>query len=225
METRPSRLFWVYGLVLLLEIGAEVADMSLGVWMFKPLLMPLLIGIWWQGSAAFSMAFRQIFLGALFFSWLGDIFLMLPLADMFICGLGAFLIAHIAYIVAFKRQIQSIPSYLPFLAFGMYAVGFLVFLYPHLQVAAPELLLPVAVYATVIAAMGSFAWLRKGQVVLSSFQWVCAGAVLFMFSDSCIAYSKFVGDMPFQRLAIMLTYGLGQAAIVWGVLKGRGLKI
>lgn len=51
----------------------------------------------------------KIFLLALLFSLLGDIFLMLP-RERFLAGLGAFLLAHLAYGWGFLGSGQAPPA-------------------------------------------------------------------------------------------------------------------
>ena len=48
----------------------------------------------------------QMLLAALLFSLLGDVYLMLP-ADLFLAGLGAFLLGHVAYVGAFAVSLSS----------------------------------------------------------------------------------------------------------------------
>ena len=50
-----------------------------------------------------SEAARTWFVVALVFSLLGDVFLMLP-SDAFVAGLSAFLLAHVAYVVALNQD-------------------------------------------------------------------------------------------------------------------------
>ncbi|MEY2430367.1 MAG: hypothetical protein QOC92_92, partial [Acidimicrobiaceae bacterium] len=63
----------------------------------KPLTMVLLMGVAATVSVDDSSV-RGWFLVALTLSMLGDVFLMVP-ADLFIAGLGSFLLAHVAYVV------------------------------------------------------------------------------------------------------------------------------
>ena len=44
-----------------------------------------------------------------------------------------------------------------------------------------------------------------------------AGALLFYLSDACIGWSRFVGDFPQSRMAIITTYHLGQIGLVLGL--------
>jgi uncharacterized membrane protein YhhN len=66
---------------------------------------------------------------------------------------------------------------------------------------------PVAGYVAVIATMLLFA-LASGRVLAG------VGALLFVGSDSLIAWDRFVRPVPGARVAIMVTYHLGQAGLV-----------
>jgi uncharacterized membrane protein YhhN len=71
--------------------------------------------------------------------------------------------------------------------------------------------LPVGVYTTVIGVVLVLAWCTG--------LWVVAlGATVFVASDTTLALNRFVRPLPRAEVAIMVTYHLGQALIVAGVL-------
>src|SRR4051812_45227051 len=100
----------LYFLDGLLNLIAEYLQSSAFVYSTKILLMPLLIVYLWQTKRN-KKNIHYIF-AALFFSWLGDIFLMLPRNNysqdvkqlLFISGLIAFLMAHVSYIIYFIKE-------------------------------------------------------------------------------------------------------------------------
>ena len=51
---------------------------------------------------------------------------------------------------------------------------------------------------------------------------VAAGATVFAASDGTLSVNKFVRPVPHARLAIMVTYHVGQGLIVLGVLAALG---
>lgn len=142
-------------------------------------------------------------------SALGD--LLLELSDAtFLPGVGAFLLAHVAYVVAFTGETRR--GYrlwtLPFAAWGVLVVFGL---RDGLQ--AVGMLIPVAVYTAVICSM---LWrataCRLAETLHSGVAWT--GAVLFAASDSLIAVSRFSDlTIPGVGYAIILLYWLGQGAI------------
>jgi uncharacterized membrane protein YhhN len=53
---------------------------------------------------------------------------------------------------------------------------------------------------------------------------VLAGAVLFVLSDSTLAYAKFINTFPGSRELTMLTYMLAQFLLVQGLLSTTTIK-
>ena len=81
-----------------------------------------------------------------------------------------------------------------------------------------ELRFAVAAYMAVISAMLATA-LATGNVLAA------AGAVLFVASDSMIAWDRFVRPFAWAPVAIMVTYHLGQAGLVASLLHARSCPV
>ncbi len=177
----------------------------------KPATMVALIAAATALDPATDAHTRRVwFVVALVASLAGDVLLMLP-TDRFVFGLGAFLVAHLCYIAGFWSDAPAA------VAFVVAAAVVLVILAPLAvrilrSVSDPELRLPVAVYIVVIATMLASA-LAVGNVVAA------AGAALFVASDSMIAWDRFVEEFRAAGVAIMVTYHLGQAALVLSLLR------
>lgn len=173
----------------------------------KPATMLALIGVALALEPAVP-AQRPWWLAALVLGLAGDIFLMLP-KDMFVAGLGAFLLGHLAYIAGF--HVAGVGVIL--------ALVYLVFLVLPLSLALPpvihgvlvarqrKLVAPILVYSTVIAAMVASALAGHSRPA-------AAGAVLFIVSDGLIAYRRYVTNQRWMGPAIIVTYHLGQAGLV-----------
>jgi uncharacterized membrane protein YhhN len=73
--------------------------------------------------------------------------------------------------------------------------------------AAPEMLVPVIAYIGVISVMVISA-IGTGN------PWAIAGGLLFYASDALIAWNRFLEPQPWGRLAIIVTYHLGQIGLV-----------
>jgi len=145
---------------------------------------------------------------ALVFSLLGDVYLMLP-AELFAAGLGAFLIAHLAYIAAFDASIAARVVWLVILLAG--AVPLALRIMRSVKDAA--LRPAVALYMTVITFMVASA-LASGML-LAAF-----GALFFFASDSILAWDRFVNRLPQGRLAVIVTYHVGQLALATALRAG-----
>ena len=190
----------------------------------KPLLMPVLL-VWFRlGAARLEPWLSRLVTAALLGSWAGDVALMFDGAvpALFLGGLAAFLVAQLCYATAFAGQALAGPPdrWGLILAVTIGAAGGLVALRVVRHVSGP-LVVPVALYALAIIAMGVMAALRLGRTSRASFAAVFVGAVLFLTSDSLLATNRFVGRLPHARWSVMLTYTLGQYLIVAGCLGHR----
>lgn len=153
-----------------------------------------------------------LFVLALAFSLGGDIFLMLE-ERFFVFGLGSFLVAHLLYIGGFAAGDVSAGSTLVW--FGALVI---VGAWPSWMVVRGatrkerRLQVPVITYVCVITTMFAFAGGSKSLPAI-------VGAGLFFASDTMIGISRFVRDFPHARLAIIITYHLGQAGLVLSLLR------
>ena len=206
------KLTLAFGVLLAIHIAGLLMDIPLATSLTKPLLVPCLMVLVWLQSR--TIRGHGIILAALFFSWLGDLLLMLPGEDFFMGGLAAFLSAHICYIWIFSREATYHPlRVLPFL---MYVA---LLLAGPLNGKLPEnLQIPVYSYVVVITTMGIVASLRSTQ--RPGYELILIGSILFILSDSFLALNKFSGPLPLSGLWVMLTYGLAQYFIVKGYLAG-----
>ena len=181
-------------------------------WVCKPATLALLIALALVLDPT-DDGQRAWFVAALVLSLAGDVFLMLP-KERFVEGLGSFLLGHLAYIVGLAQE----SSLLPFVV-GAAAVSIVTAAIGRRILAAvqageePALATPVAAYMAVISAMVATAAGTLDAVAI-------VGALLFFVSDALIAWNRFVQPVPRARLAIMVTYHLGQAGLVLSLVRG-----
>jgi uncharacterized membrane protein YhhN len=220
-------------IVLLLEIIGEVLNVTHSfpylIYVFKPLLMPLLI-FWYLQS---SPSPNKVLIIALIFSFFGDVFLMfLPLNELFfLAGLGSFLITHLLYTYIFIKQVQAEKKSILWkrphfvLLFIVYGLSLIAFLNQQNSPAFIAMQVPVIIYASVIMVMVMSAIGRYERVAQASFSWVLIGALLFMLSDSIIALNNFSSLFDTMKyvpnVAIMALYVGGQYLITAGILKAE----
>lgn len=203
----------VYLLIIL--IGQE--DVA---WFLKPFLIPfLLFGVYFYDA----FPSKKFLLTALTFSWIGDIILLF--ADraelFFISGLISFLISHVVYILLFNRQLKSRNKRNR----AIYWIGvttIIVYLFLMLTILLPslgDLQIPVLVYAMVLSTMllfafkGFFSWEEPAN------WYILTGAIIFVSSDSILAFNKFYTPIVLSSFLIMITYLTAQYLIVAGILK------
>ncbi|MBX2946393.1 MAG: lysoplasmalogenase [Cyclobacteriaceae bacterium] len=189
----------------------------------KPALLLLLLAYYYftlreQGGAPSFMV-----VGALIFSWGGDVLLMKQGELFFMLGLISFLVAHVFYIFVFRQfrnddetsslqGLQRVRFAFPIILYGS---GLVVILYSSLG----DMTVPVLIYAAVLTLMVLNALFRFGRTSAASFAYVFGGAILFMMSDSLLAVDKFLEPVPLSGFWIMLTYSAAQFFIVTGLLK------
>jgi uncharacterized membrane protein YhhN len=178
----------------------------------KPLATALIIAVAAAATAPVPAAYKGLILAGLVFSLLGDVALMFP-DKWFQAGLVAFLAAQVLYILAFKPQSgHSVPP-LTFLPFVLYGLLMYFLLAPHLG----PLKVPVLVYVAAITLMAGFAAARYvdrgGAKPLLAF----AGAILFLISDSVLAYDRFARKVPGARVVVLGTYFPAQLLIALSV--------
>lgn len=158
---------------------------------------------------------------ALLFSWFGDILLVFQQRPVFfLLGLSTFLMAHIFYIITFYKTTRTSHRNLPYsfsiaIVIIAYIIGFLSLIGPTLG----EMKVAVYLYAIVISLMLGIALNRYKKTNPKSFFFIASGALLFVFSDSMIAWNKFVDPFQNADFFIMITYIAAQTLIVSGVLK------
>lgn len=214
VQKKIAFAFWA---LALLDITGIAFNVEMLHFVAKPLLMPaLLLFLYFTKS---SVPGKNLLLIGLFFSWMGDVFLLLENYNslFFIFGLASFLITHIFYIIYFLRIQSAQPSLLKkqpvliALVLG-YGITLVWQLYPRLG----ELKLPVIIYAIVICSMLLCSLHVFLKVNRRSTVYYLAGASVFVISDSLLAINKFYQPFPFAGLLIMLTYCAAQYFIVCG---------
>lgn len=149
----------------------------------------------------------------LILSAVGDVALTRDDERSFSVGLAAFLLAHLAYVVAF------VPLW--FHPLGAVVVALLVaplalLSFPRARRGAvlargPQIGWSMTAYLVALVAMALAAG-ATGRVLLA------VGAVLFALSDTVLALDRFDAPRARAHLAIMAGYHVAQAAIVTGVL-------
>lgn len=163
--------------------------------------------------AAFLSGAPPLLVLALALSAIGDAALAHDGDTAFTAGLGAFLLAHVAYAWLFLAEGEGFAAASPIVA-GAIAV-FAAVMGTALVRRAGPLAVPVAVYVVAIAAMGAGAATLGGLVLL--------GAALFMASDAILGADRFLlpQDSPVRLPAALLVWALyvaGQVLILSGLL-------
>ncbi len=224
----PYTFFYLAAAFALLEWAAVAFAWRKLEYVAKPGVIAALL-LFIAQLSGFSLSPRLLGGGMLFIalglacSLLGDVLLILP-RERFSAGLGAFLAAHLCYIIGFNPIPPLRPMHLA-------AAGVLVVLMlaPALQVyrrlthnlASSErgrLKLPLALYCAALSVMllsAMFTLLRSEWQPVASLT-VAAGAGLFALSDTLLGWNRFVAPLRNGRLIYMIAYHTGQMLITLG---------
>lgn len=130
---------------------------------------------------------------------------------LFIWQITLFAVAHIAYIAAFARRRKPFNLCSALLS-GAWVVALLLFggfVVSHIQ--APSLKIACTIYMLIIASMSVAAFNIRTQYRTL----YIVAALLFVFSDSCIAWNKFVDTLNYAGVLIMSTYFAAQGLFAW----------
>ena len=215
-------------MVYLLAALIFAALTALGIWkdnrglqfVAKPAVMVALFLYLWT-SVGLQGAPLWFGLGILF-SLAGDV-LLLWLDRLFLHGLVAFLLAHIAYLIGFNMPTSPISlwGFLLAIIIGLGGVRVLRrILSSTVEKGQARMRIPVAIYGAVISLM-----LLSAMLKLTDPAWgagasalVALGAFLFFLSDIVLAWNKFVAPVQNGRMLNIGLYHLGQILLAAGVV-------
>ncbi len=164
----------------------------------------------------------------LLFSLIGDVALLLP-RRYFLMGLLAFLLTHIAYIIGLNPTPPPAQAETLMTTAALAAITALGFRHLSRRLSQrPEttLLLPaVLVYTLAIGIMTLSAWLTLWRPNWPSpaALLVGLGATLFFISDFTLANHRLIAPVRHGGIIVIVTYHLGQALFIAGVLRQAGL--
>jgi uncharacterized membrane protein YhhN len=178
----------------------------------KPLTTALIIAVAALAAAPVPPAYKTLVLAGLVFSLIGDAALMFP-EKLFSAGLVAFLVAQVLYVFAFRTPAGQSVSFLTFLPCILYGLLMFFLLAPGLG----PMKLPVLVYIGAITAMAGFAASRYVHLGGTRPLLAFIGAVLFLISDSVLAYDRFGKKVPLARVLVLGTYFPAQLLIALSV--------
>ncbi len=183
----------------------------------KPLIIFSLLSYFIHKTSALYIPAKFIFMGGLFFSLVGDVFLMFDSTQsLFLAGVGSFLLAQLAYTyfyIANARRFnwRSLAITIVPIAVAFYFLNF------YLSI-PKNLVLPINVYGITLAAMVLSA-VNYGTALGRRALFINVGALVFLLSDLILAYAKFgAGQNKYVSIIIMTTYGIAQFLLATSVI-------
>lgn len=156
---------------------------------------------------------RTLVVLALVASLVGDVVLMLPTWP-FLAGLGAFLVAHVAYIAAFAAFDDG--------SLGWWRAGMVVVAIALASV-APRLITAVRSRGSTALTVGVVAYVVVISVMVvfgfgTGVALVAAAVVAFYVSDTLLGWDRFVRPIRHAKLLVHSTYHLAQLGFVLWLL-------
>lgn len=197
METTALVVFFAFAALDWVAVSQQNKNLE---YVAKPGALAALI-VWASTGAGAS----PLLIAALCLGLLGDIYLMLPV-DLFAAGLGAFLVGHLAYIADFHATTGARLLWFAVIAGATYPVSRRIIG----AVSEASLRPAVIVYFAVISFMAASAFasgLYSGAL----------GAALFVASDAILAWDRFVRPLSWGRMAVIVTYHLGQFGLAYAL--------
>ena len=163
------------------------------------------------GFGGLDSLYGRIIFAGLVLGAIGDVCLLGRGRGAFLAGLVAFLLGHVAYVIAFFGLGVSAPHAF-IAAVAMAAVMAFVgnWVFPH----APGMRGPIGIYMLVIGVMCAAAIGAKG----AGAPWmVPTGAVMFTASDIAVVRDRFVKPGFVNRLWGLPVYYAAQLILAWSI--------
>ena len=202
----------------LLTLAGKLLGWPALVWIFKPATTIVIAAAAYARGAGGSgpqAAYARAVLIGLLFSLAGDV-LLIP-EGLFVYGLVAFLLAHVAYLYAFTRDARLAARWLPFAIVAAVALAMLAVLWPGLPAA---LKLPVVCYVVMLGGMTAQSAARAAVLGGRAASLAAVGGALFMASDALLAFDRFHSPVPLASVWILGTYWGAQLLIALSVESG-----
>ena len=194
------------GVSIVAAITVHFLASPLLLWAFAPLATILILAIalanWRVRKDRYSL---WITVGPTF-SLVGDVLLLRP-EHFFLLGLSAFLLTHIACLIAFTRDTHFPTRLGVWILFLLFAACCYFLLFSRLPAG---LRLPVAVYSMFLVSMAAQAMGRSFLLRTSAARFAAIGALLFVLSDGLLALNRFYAPLRLAPLLILVPYYTGQ---------------
>lgn len=225
----PGALFSVTAIGFI--IAAE-PDRPRLTWTTKPFMMPLL-AIAYVIAAAHP---NYIIVAGLLLGAVGDVALIGAASPRrFIVGLAAFLLGHVAYIVAFLQPVlvsgaitasgeaaASGGTVWPYFLAAVPLAALGAATYRVLSPGLGTMRVPVVAYIVIIVTTALAAVLRFPTTGGAAGWLPVAGALSFLISDAALAYRRFRTPIPGSGTVCAVGYVVAQGLIVAGFLVESG---
>ena len=195
----------IFLLAASLNLIGQVLQIELLAHGSKALIIPALMGYVWKSHSP-----SRLYLVALFFSWLGDLFLIPSGTSFFIIGIASFWGTQLLYCRLMLNhlegplweQLKKKKALLPLFLLGGYLFFMLVLMSPRLGI----LQIPVTFYALTLSVTGFLGVFMAIEKKTKTALFLAIGCLLFVISDSMIAFDAFYFSQKVFGPLVMATY-------------------
>lgn len=202
---KARQFFYAFIAAGVINVGSQIFAIEVLIPLSKSLIIPLL-----AAHVFYKYKPSKHYLLALFFSWLGDLFLIPTGQYSFILGIASFWVTQILYcklmLVSLKgslgQQFVKQSGRIPLLLLGSFLAGMLYLMFPSLGV----LKLPVSLYAITLSTTGFLGLVIALEERNRLSLLLAVGCLLFVVSDSMIAFDAFYFKTKVFSYWVMATY-------------------
>ncbi|WP_152657014.1 lysoplasmalogenase [Oceanobacillus sp. CFH 90083] len=193
-------LIFTTGIVYIFISPSEPLAFSI---FFKVIPMVLILIYAFEKSLPKRKAVHYWIIGGIAFCLIGDATL-----HWFLIGLAAFFVGHVFYTIGFLKEWRfSLSRGLSAIPLLLFAVWFGYQLVSSLQAdGEAAFIVPVIAYIGIIMLMAFTA-------IMTGNRWAILGSLLFIISDSILAWNMFITSFTGAHEVIMLTYYSAQFLI------------
>mgnify|MGYP001627424354 CR=1 FL=1 len=222
MLTFTNRWTVIYLLVVLMSIFLLLNEWGLAFMLFKPLILPVLIGYLFIQYKTYDHQLIPLLLVAVFFSILGDILIIIPIEKSFftIIAICTFIVSQACYGLMFYLSTAgrssigtTSPSLIPELSLAFVFVISVLVIKPYLG----NYLFPILIYAFFNLCSLFFALKRRRYVPTQSFITVMTGLLFFYISDMLTAYDLSL-ENNIIHACIIASYSTAHFLVIKGMM-------
>lgn len=212
---------FIFFILLTIHIFGEFFENVKIRYITKPFLMPLLIVFYIIGASSGKVNILVIL--ALIFGTIGDVFMMKEEIDkFFLNGMIAFLVGHVFYILFISQIVVNFGDFtnFPWFIIILSLPGIIIGM-TSMRKMKPKLgkfLLPTIIYSGFLLIMHFSTLLISSATLDSLFWYIYIGSLLFVISDTILAWNRFVSKIKHHLVYVMSLYGLGQFLITLSFL-------
>ncbi|SIT09815.1 lysoplasmalogenase [Belliella pelovolcani] len=212
----------IFIIVSAVSISFLFMDLNIGFYVTKPLIVPVLLVFLFLKFKEIQHPLIPLLMVATFFSFLGDIFLMITLEEALfkLLGICTFIIAQasygVLYAISIKHKNKKIISWKQrwpealALIITLSATGFV---YPSLG----DFVVPGVIYALVTVFTIIFALNRRFYVSKKSYTVTLMGVFSFFMSDALMGDDLFF-TRNFTLALVMIFYVIGHYFVINGMM-------